>query len=85
MREILRRRRIRDVDDREAVLLDLAGLRIQRLASVMADEQDPPLAVRVHDRLVRGARLKIVVPDEPQVDGILRARDSGHESGADGH
>ena len=58
--------------------------RIQRLARVVADEQDPALAVRVHDRLIRGTSLKVVMADEPQVDGILRARDSRHESGADG-
>jgi hypothetical protein len=50
----------------------------------MTDEQDPPLAVRVHDRLIRGARLKIVVTDEPHVGGVLRPRDPRHKSGAHG-
>jgi hypothetical protein len=38
----------------------------------------------VHDRLIRRARLKIVVADEPQVDGILSLRKSWHERGASG-
>jgi hypothetical protein len=41
----------------------------------MADEQDPALAVGVHDRLIRRARLKVVVADEPHVeigDGVGR-------------
>jgi hypothetical protein len=33
----------------------------------MADEQDSAVPVRVHDRLIRGTGLKIVVADEPQV------------------
>jgi hypothetical protein len=34
--------------------------------------------------LIRGARLKIVVTDEPQVGGVLRPRDPRHKSGAHG-
>ena len=85
VREVLRRGRVRHVDDREPVLLDLARERVRRLARVMADEQDPSLAVRVHDRLIRRARLEVIVPHEAHVHDALvalRERESRRERDA---
>ena len=50
----------------------------------MADEQDAALAVGVHDRLIRGSRLKVVAADEPQVeigDGVGLGRRGAADAG----
>ena len=61
------------VQHRQAVDLGAAGERVGGLAPVVADEQDPALAVAVRDRLVGRAALQVVQPDQAHV---ARRRDS---------
>ena len=80
MAQIFRLRGIGDVDDRGAVRLGLAGLRIDRRrdivgAAVMADIGDPALALLVDGRLIGAARLQVVEADEPHVGGFRRRAD----------
>ncbi len=79
-RRYLGLRGIGDVDDRGAVRLGFAGLRIDRRgnvvgAAVMADIGDPALALVMDGRLVGAARLQIVGADEAHVGRFRRRAD----------
>jgi len=71
---------IGDVDDRRAVRLGLAGLRIERRrnivgAAVMSDIGDPAVALMMDGRLIGAARLLIVAADQFHVGGFGRRAD----------
>ncbi len=73
-------RGIGDVDDRGAVRLRLAGLRIDRrrdvvAATVMADIGDPAVALMMDGRLIAAARLQVVGSDQPHVESFRRRAD----------
>ena len=65
--EIARALRIRHVQDRRPVGLDLPGQRIGHPAAVVADVRDVPIALTVDGRLVDAAGLQIAVADERHV------------------
>ena len=72
MRQILRMRRVGDVDDRRAVEFQLPGERIERLwhlrrAAMMADIGDVAIALAMDGRLIGAAPLKVIVADQAHV------------------
>ena len=69
--EVDRRLGVGDVDDGGAVGLDRAGQGIQPLPGVVADVDDAARALADRQRLVGGARLQVVRPDEAGVEGLL--------------
>ena len=78
--QVFRMRRIGDVDDRGAVVLGLAGQRIDRRrhvvgAAVMADIGDVAVALLVDGGLVGRARLQVVPADQLHVGGFRRRAD----------
>ena len=83
VREIARRARIGDVDDRGAVVLLAPGERVHGLAAVVADVGDPAPALLVEDRLVGAAALQLFVADERHVGrarAVLRDCRAGEDS-----
>jgi hypothetical protein len=73
--QVFRMMRVGHVDDRRAVVLVLAGQRVERLldlvgAAVMADIGDPARALVLDDRLIGAARLQVAVTDQRHVLGI---------------
>ena len=83
MGEVLRMRRVGDVDQRGAVELGLAGERVDRLrivrgAAVMADIGDPAPVLLMHQRLIGAAPLQVAVADQPHIVRLGRSlRQSG--------
>src|SRR6185436_9078703 len=78
--QIFRLRGIGDIDDRRAVWLRLAGLRINRrrnivAAAVMADIGDPAVALMMDGRLITAARLQVVGSNQLHVEGFGRRAD----------
>jgi hypothetical protein len=73
-------RGIGDVEDRRAVRLRLAGLRIDRdrniiAAAVVADIGDPAVALMMDGGLIGAARLQVVASDQLHVAGFRRRAD----------
>ncbi len=78
--QIFRLRRVGDVEDRGAVVLGLAGQRIDRLAHVgraamVADIGDVALALMEDRRLIGAAVLQVAIADQPHVLGFRRRTD----------
>src|SRR3954466_10177102 len=78
--QIFRLRGIGDVDNRGAVRLRLAGLRIDRRrnvvgAAVMADIGDPAVALVVDGGLIGATRLQVAGPDQLHVGSFRRSAD----------
>ena len=73
-------RGIGNIDERRAVVLGLAGQRIDGSghvvgAAVMADVGDPAIALAMDRGLVRRARLQVVAADQFHVGGFRRGAD----------
>src|SRR5205823_5971029 len=72
VREITWRPRIGDIDDRRPVELRYPGDRVDRLrrligSAVMADIENPPAVLIADNRLIRAARLQVVMADQLNV------------------
>ena len=67
MNEVLGDRRVRDVDNRQAVDLHLSRCRIEGFAGMVPNEQDAPVAIGMDDRLIGRTPLKVVVADQTQI------------------
>ena len=77
----LRRGGIGDVEDRRAVLLELAVERVHAAPAVRADVGDPALALALDGRLVRAARREIVKADAAHVARLVLRRDGATHAG----
>ena len=78
--QVLRTRRIGDVEDRGAVRFGLPGDWIDGSgngisAAVMSDIGDPAVALTMDGRLIGATRLQIIAADQPHVGGFGRSSD----------
>ena len=94
VRKILRASDIGDIDDRRAVVLHLAGERIQLVVAMVSDVCNPAFALPLNDGLISGAPLQVVIASEFHAAafdarlargrfcrGFSRRRSCGHRGG----
>src|SRR5207253_9245044 len=74
VRKQLRRARIRHIEDRRAVLLELAVERVDGAPAMRADIGDPAIALALDGRLIRATGREIVKADAAQIARLVLSR-----------